>query len=107
MPPNKRRPWRGAVPQPSLPQTVTPACGAATASRLGSIRRLQPEPHAADRLDQLVAERLPQFAPQVADMHVDHVALGVEMHVPDFFQQLGATDDLFGVQQEVLQSMEL
>ncbi len=39
-------------------------------------------------------------------MHVDHVALGVEVHVPDFLQERGTTDHFFRVEEEVLQQLK-
>src|SRR5204862_2465764 len=104
--PSRKLPSRGATLRPSSPQTAAPACGAAVRSRLRSIRCLQAEPHAADRLDQLVAGRLAELSPEVADMHVHHVALGIEVHVPHFFQQFRAAHYFLRMQQEMLQQVE-
>ena len=40
-------------------------------------------------------------------MHVHHVALGIEVHVPDFFEQLSSPNYLSGVEHEVLQQLKL
>src|SRR5690348_16039158 len=53
-----------------------------TPSRLCSIRGLQAESHAPYGLDQLVAGRVLELAAQVAHVHIHHIALRVEMHVP-------------------------
>ena len=40
-------------------------------------------------------------------MDVHHVAFGIEVHVPDLLEQRGAADDLVGMEEEVLQELEL
>ncbi len=45
--------------------------------------------------------------PQLADVHVDHVRLRVEVIVPDVLEQHGARDDLAGMAHEVLEELEL
>ena len=39
-------------------------------------------------------------------MDVHHVALGIEVHVPDFLEQRRASDHFVGVEKEVLQELE-
>ena len=39
-------------------------------------------------------------------MHIHHIALRIEVHVPHLFEELGAADDFLGVQEEVLEELE-
>ena len=66
----------------------------------------QAEAHAAHRREQRLARRLGQLPPEVADVHVHHVALRVEVHVPYLLQERGPPDDLLRVEQEILQQLE-
>ena len=50
---------------------------------------------------------LTELPPEVADVDVDHVAFRIEVHVPDLLEQGRAPDHLFGVEQEVLEQLEL
>ena len=85
------------------------------ANRTASVRRSdrltllrdQAETDASHRVDQLLLRRLFELAPQVADVHVHHIALRIEMQIPHLLQQLSAPDDLLRAKQEVLQQLEL
>src|SRR5690349_15915933 len=60
--------------------------------------RMNDVPRVAHRHDQrggLAVET--DLAPQVADMHVDHIRVDVEVVVPGGFEQHRARDDLAGV----------
>ena len=65
------------------------------------------EAHAAHRGQERLARRLRQLPAQVPHVHVHHVALRVEVHVPYLLQQRGPAHDLLRVQQEVLEELEL
>src|SRR5207302_11183635 len=67
-----------SAPPPWSLRIARRACGATSSSRPRSIGRLQAEPHAAHRLDQLVARRLLELAAQITDVHVHDIALGIE-----------------------------
>lgn len=71
-----------------------------SASFVRGLRHLQVEAHSAHGLDEIVLPRLTELAAQVPDMDVNHVALRVEVHVPNLFQQLRAPHHFFGVEQE-------
>src|SRR5437879_4252593 len=75
--------------------------------RLAALRELQAESDAAHGLEELYPGCLTQLAAEVADVHIDHIALGVEVQIPHLFQQVGAANDLLWPQQEVLEQLEL
>src|SRR5580698_5226348 len=52
---------------------------------------------AADRVQERRVEAFVDFGAQPADMHVDHICLGIEMIFPHAFQEHGAGHDLAGV----------
>src|SRR5579859_2912537 len=60
----------------------------------------------AHRAQQRALELRVDLLPQLADMHVHHVGLRVEMVVPDILQQHGARDYLIRVPHEVLEQLE-
>ena len=47
------------------------------------------------------------FRRRFPDVHIDHVALRIEVHVPHLLEQGGTPDYLLGVEEEVLQELEL
>jgi hypothetical protein len=51
----------------------------------GSVALFQDISHAPHRVDQLLLERVVHLRAQPANVHVDHVRLAVEVHVPDLF----------------------
>src|SRR5687768_4271781 len=65
------------------------------------------EADASNRAQQWLPRRTGQLSPEVTDMDVDHIALGVEMHVPHLLEERSATDDFLGVQQKILQELKL
>src|SRR5690348_1861554 len=101
-PPRTRPQRRTVTPRPWSPRTGRPASAAATWS-LFSIRGLEPKADAPHRVNQVHLGRALQFAPEIADVHIDHIALRIEVQVPDFFEQIRAADDLFRTKQEVLE----
>ena len=58
----------------------------------GAVLVSQHEANAPHGLQQLLAGRRRQLAAQVPDVHVDDVALGIEVHVPHFFEQVASRD---------------
>src|SRR5699024_2474674 len=62
----------------------------------------QPVAGAADGLDRLVAELLPQ----IADVDVDDIRPGIEVEAPHPAEQLGTAEDLVGVFDEDLEESE-
>jgi len=58
-------------------------------------------------VDQVQLGGVLELAPEVADVHVHDVALGVEVEVPHLLEQLGAADDFLGPQQEMFEQLEL
>ena len=67
-----------------------PSRSSGSLPRPGSERRLsftalaKAEADSPDRRQQRLARRAVQFPAQVANMDIDHVALGVEVHIPYF-----------------------
>ena len=64
------------------------------------------ESDAAHRGHQRLARRLHQLSTQVADMDIDHVAIRVEVHVPNLLEEGRAANDLLGVEQKVLEQLK-
>ena len=68
-------------------------------------RRLKPTPRTvASSGSPAASHQLPAEIPHV---HVHHVALRIEVHVPYLLQERGPADDFLGVEQEVLEELEL
>jgi D-alanyl-D-alanine carboxypeptidase/D-alanyl-D-alanine-endopeptidase (penicillin-binding protein 4) len=100
-----------AVPRDPSGELIPTAARRPAPAPLRRLRRpllsaAQAEADAAHRLQQRLAGGAGQLAAEVAHVHVHHVALRVEVHVPDLLEQGGAAHDLLGVQQEVLQELE-
>src|SRR5690242_946593 len=102
-----RPPLQGAAPRPSSRRTGPPTSVVTSGSLFFSVRRLQAEADTPHGLNQLELGRVLELTAQIAHMHVDDVALGVEVQVPHLLEQVGAADDLLGAQQEVLKQLEL
>src|SRR4051812_19808664 len=60
------------------------------------------ESHSPDRGQELFLGCVAELPAEISNVHVHHVALRVEVHVPDFLQQRRAQDHLFGVEEEIL-----
>src|SRR5271154_1941844 len=60
----------------------------------------------AHRMQKWLRESLVYLRAQPRDMHIDDIGLGVEMIVPDVFQQQGPGHDLAGVLHEVFEQPE-
>src|SRR3546814_9068980 len=76
-------------------------------SRTPLTLRPQPISHAAHGMQQGLVAAIVQLATQAADMHVDDVGAGIEMIVPDAFQQHGSRHHLVWMAQEIFQQAEL
>src|ERR1700737_3094104 len=83
------------------------ACGV----KRESVRRLalngQDEADAAPSADADIGARVGELAANSSDVDVHHVRAGVEVHVPDPFEQLRARDDLVTMQEEVFEEGKL
>lgn len=73
-------------------------------SRERTSLRLQDIADAADRVDELLIERIVHFLPEPADGHIDHVRIGIEIHVPHLFGNDRARQDLTGTANEAADS---
>jgi hypothetical protein len=58
-------------------------------------------------MDERPVEAAVDFRAKPRDMHVDHVGLGVEMIIPDMFEEHGARHDLAGMPHQVLEQAKL
>ncbi len=61
----------------------------------------------SDRRQQRLAGGVGELSAQVPNVDIDHVAIGVKVHVPHLLQQGGAADNFLRVKKEVLQELEL
>src|SRR5260370_30583660 len=76
-------------------------------SRERTALRLQDIADAADRVDELLIERIVPFLPEPADGHIDHIRVGVEIHVPDLFGDDRPRQDLAGAPNKEREQREL
>ena len=58
---------------------------------------LKTEAHTADCRKQRLSRRFRQLPAQIPDVNIDDVALGIEVHVPDFFQERRPADYLLRI----------
>src|ERR1043166_9617395 len=101
-----RRSWAGGRP-PAGGESGRPGSPALGCGRVRLARGLtEAEADPAHRLDALRLALPGELAPQIPDVDVHHVALGIEVHVPHLLEQRGPPDDLFGMEEEVLQQLE-
>jgi hypothetical protein len=63
--------------------------------------------HAAHGVQQLAGEGVVELGAQAAHRHLDHIGVGVEVHVPDLLGQRGARQDLPAPAQQQRQQVEL
>src|SRR5678815_1199632 len=65
------------------------------------------EAHAPNIREQGLSRRSSELPAQVFDMDIDHITLGIELHVPHFLEKCRATHHFLGVQKEILGELKL
>src|ERR1700682_6123718 len=76
-------------------------------SRERTALRLQHITDAADRVDELLIERIVHFPPEPSDGHIDNVRIGIEVHVPDLLGDDRARQHLTGTANQEREQREL